>query len=62
VNGLPMGWHEEEDVSGTFTEMFAWARLHLDTHARGHGCEGQEGHARDGEVSGVVREPRLRCL
>ena len=32
VNGLPMGWHEEADVSGTFSEMFAWARL---VHDRG---------------------------
>jgi hypothetical protein len=27
LNGLPRGWHEEADVSGTFSEMFAWARL-----------------------------------
>jgi len=27
VDGLPKGWHEEADVSGTFSEMFAWARL-----------------------------------
>ena len=27
VNGLPKGWHEEADMSGKFTEMFAWARV-----------------------------------
>ena len=33
VNGLPMGWHEEADVSGTFSEMFAWARIVYDQGA-----------------------------
>jgi len=69
VNGLPMGWHEEADVSGIFSEMFAWARIVYDQGA----CAlpgvsirmkpfVQESHDRDGEVPDLVREPWLRCV
>ena len=27
VNGLPKGWSESNDVSGTFAEIFKWARV-----------------------------------
>ena len=27
VNGLPRGWSESNDISGTFAEMFKWARV-----------------------------------
>jgi hypothetical protein len=27
VNGLPKGWSESNDISGTFAEMFKWARV-----------------------------------
>ena len=27
VNGLPKGWSESSDITGTFSDMFQWARV-----------------------------------
>ncbi len=58
MNGLPRGWSESNDISGTFAEMFKWARVVCESTA----CDLPGVHIKFGSfVSNMWKAVRTIC-